>query len=41
MIALTALRYLGQIADRFFESQMQRAAVRIRARSQRFPVQGI
>ncbi len=41
MIALTALKYVRQIADRFFEAQMQRAAVRICVRSQRFPLQGI
>jgi hypothetical protein len=35
--AFAALNYLSQIADRLFESQMQRAAIRIRARSERFP----
>jgi hypothetical protein len=33
--ALAAFEYLGRITDRFFEAQMQRAAVRIRARAQR------
>jgi hypothetical protein len=38
MIAtIAAFDYFRQIADRFFEARMQRAAVRIRARSQRFP----
>jgi hypothetical protein len=37
MIAVLAtINYLGRITDRFFESQMQRAAVRIRTNSQRF-----
>jgi hypothetical protein len=37
MIAvLAAVEYLGRVTDRFFEAQMQRAAVRIRTRSQRF-----
>jgi hypothetical protein len=35
--ALAAIKYLGQITDRFFETQMQRAAIRIRARSRRSP----
>lgn len=35
--AFAAFDYLRQIADRLFEAQMQRAAIRIRARSQRFP----
>jgi hypothetical protein len=35
--AIAAFKYLGQITDRFFEAQMQRAAIRIGARSQRFP----
>jgi hypothetical protein len=35
--ALAAIKYLGQITDRFFEGQMQRAAIRIRARSRRLP----
>ena len=39
MIALTALRYLAEITDRCFEARMQRAAVRIKARSQLFPPQ--
>ena len=35
MIAvLAAIEYLGRIADTFFEAQMQRAAVRIKTRSQ-------
>jgi hypothetical protein len=32
--ALTAIEYLSRIADRFFEAQMQRAAIRIQARTQ-------
>lgn len=32
--ALAAIEYLGRVTDRFFEAQMQRAAVRIRARTQ-------
>jgi hypothetical protein len=32
-----ALEYLGQITDRFFETQMRRAARRISARLQLFP----
>jgi hypothetical protein len=39
IVAIAAIKYLGQITDRFFEAQMQRAAVRIRARSERFPHQ--
>jgi hypothetical protein len=35
--AIAAFDYFRQIADRFFETRMQRAAVRIRVRSQRFP----
>jgi hypothetical protein len=31
--ALAALDYLSQLTDRLFETQMQRAAVRISARS--------
>jgi hypothetical protein len=31
--ALAAIRFLSQFTDRMFESQMQRAAVRISARS--------
>ena len=34
--AFAALHYLSQIADRVFESQMQRAAIRIRVRSEHF-----
>jgi hypothetical protein len=34
--AIAAIKYLGQITDRFFEAQMQRAAIKIRVRSQRF-----
>ncbi len=35
MIAvLAAIKYLGQITDKLFETHMQRAAVRIGARSQ-------
>jgi len=37
--ALAAIEYLGRITDKLFEAQMQRAAIRIRARSQRFPRQ--
>jgi hypothetical protein len=37
--ALAAIEYLGRITDKLFEAQMQRAAIRIRARSQRFPHQ--
>jgi hypothetical protein len=33
---MTALKYLSRIADVLFESQMQRAAVRITARQQVF-----
>jgi len=35
--AFSALNYLSQIADRLFESQMERAAIRIRARWERCP----
>jgi hypothetical protein len=34
---IAALNYLGQLIDRLLESQMRRAAVRIRARQQLFP----
>jgi len=37
--ALAAIEYLGRITDKFFEAQMQRAAVRIGSRSQYFPLQ--
>jgi hypothetical protein len=37
--ALAAIEYLGRITDKLFEAQMQRAAIRIRARSQRYPRQ--
>jgi hypothetical protein len=37
IVAIAAIKYLGQITDRFFEAQMQRAAIRIRVSSQRFP----
>jgi hypothetical protein len=37
ILAIAAFKYLGQITDRFFEAQMQRAAVRIGVGSQRFP----
>ena len=37
IVAIAAIKYLGQITDRFFEAQMQRAAIRIRVGSQRFP----
>jgi hypothetical protein len=37
MIAvLAAVEYIGRITDRFFEAQMERAAIRIGTRSQRF-----
>jgi hypothetical protein len=36
--AIAAFDYLRQIADRFFEARMQRAAVQIHARSRRFSV---
>jgi len=40
MIApLAAFEFLGRITDKFFEAQMQRAAIRIQARSQHFPHQ--
>ena len=32
--AFAAIKYLGELTDRFFEARMQRAAVRIVARSQ-------
>jgi len=31
--ALAAIEYLGRITNKFFEAQMQRAAIRIRART--------
>ena len=37
IVAIAAIKYLGQITDRFFEAQMQGAAIRIRVGSQRFP----
>ena len=37
LAALAAMEYLGRITDKFFEARMQRAAIRIRARSQYFP----
>ncbi len=37
IVAIGAFKYLGQITDRLFEAQMQRAAVRIGVGSQRFP----
>jgi hypothetical protein len=37
MIAVfAAIEYLGRVTDSFFEAQMERAAIRIGARSQRF-----
>jgi hypothetical protein len=37
MIAvLAAIKYLSQITDQLFETQMQRAAIRISARSRLF-----
>ncbi|MGA2815119.1 MAG: hypothetical protein ABSE67_02265 [Xanthobacteraceae bacterium] len=42
MIAvLTAIKYLSQITDQLFETQMQRAAIRISARSRLFNHQAI
>ncbi len=35
--ALAAIKYLGELADRFFEARMQRAAVKIRVHTHRFP----
>jgi hypothetical protein len=38
MIAVLAvIEYLGRITDKFFEAQLERAAIRIEARSQCFP----
>jgi len=34
---ITDLAFLGRLLDRFFERQMRRAALKIRARSQFFP----
>jgi len=36
IVALAAIKYLGALTDRFFEARMQRAAVKISIRSQRF-----
>jgi hypothetical protein len=36
MFAVSAAKYLAALADRYFEAQMQRAAVRIRASSRTF-----
>jgi hypothetical protein len=35
--ACAALNYLSQIADRLFESYMQRVAIRMRAHSKCYP----
>jgi hypothetical protein len=35
--ALAAIKYLGDITDRFFEARMRHAAVKISVRSQRLP----
>jgi hypothetical protein len=35
--AFSALNYLSQIANRLFESQMERAAIKIRVRGERCP----
>jgi hypothetical protein len=38
MIAvLAAIEYFGRLTDKFFEAQLERAAIRIEARSQCFP----
>jgi hypothetical protein len=37
IVALAAVKYLGALTDRFFEARMQRAAIKIRIRSRRFP----
>jgi hypothetical protein len=37
IVAIAAIEYLGQIAERFFAIRMQRAPVRVSSRSQRFP----
>ncbi len=37
IFALSAIKYLGELTDRFFEARMQRAAVKIRIHSHRFP----
>jgi len=40
MIAtVAAIKYLGRITDKLFEAQMQRAEIRIRARTQGLPRQ--
>jgi hypothetical protein len=36
IIALAAIKYLGDLTDRFFEARMRHAAVKIRIRAQRF-----
>ena len=35
--ALAAIKYLGELTDRFFEARMQHAAVKIVVRAQHFP----
>jgi hypothetical protein len=35
IIALAAIKYLGEFADRFFEARMERAAIKIRIHSDR------
>ena len=35
IVIIAAAQYLGQLADRLFEAQMQRVAIRIDVRSQR------
>ncbi len=39
--AIAVIKYLGQITDRFFETQMQRAAIRISTHSRLFSQQAI
>jgi hypothetical protein len=37
IIALVTIKYLSELTDRLFEARMQRAAIKIRIHSQRFP----
>jgi hypothetical protein len=37
IVIIAAVQSLGRIADRLFEAQMQRVAIRIDVRSQRLP----
>ncbi len=37
IVAIAAIDYLGQIAERFFAIRLQRAPVRVSCRSRRFP----